>query len=310
MTRRGWLLFAALGVLWGLPYLLIKIAVRDLTPGFLVFARTGAAAVVLVPVVLARGELMVVLRRWRPLLAYTFVELALPWILLATAEQHLSSSLSGLLIAAVPIAGALLARTSSERERFGAARLAGLAMGIVGVAALVGLDVRADDGLSFLEMAIVVVGYAIGPRIFARHLADLPSLGVVAASLIVTALCYLPAAFLAAPARWPHSSVLWSVVGLVLVTAVGFSFFFALITEAGAARATVITYLNPAVAVVLGVAFLSERFTLGDAIGFAFILGGSYLSTRREPIEAAALEGAGLANAGCEPLAVPPVGEP
>lgn len=282
MTRRSWLLFSAVGFLWGVPYLLIKVAIRSLDPSFLVFARTTASSLVLLPIVLYRRELGPVMRKWRPLAAYTFAELALPWLLLSTAEQHISSSLAGLLLAAVPIVGALLARLWGHRERLSGTRVAGLAVGIIGVGALVGLDVRAHDALSFVEMAVVVVCYSTGPMIFARHLGGLPPLGVVAGSLILTAVSYVPAAIWQAPTHTPSASVIWSIVGLIAVTVSGFLCFFALINAAGAARATVTTYVNPAVALVLGVVFLNERFTLGAGIGFAFILSGSYLSTRRE----------------------------
>jgi drug/metabolite transporter (DMT)-like permease len=280
MTRRAWLLFAALGVIWGLPYLLIKVSVRDFSPPFLVLVRTGAAALLIVPIALARGQIAPVLRRWRPLVAYTVVELAVPWVLLASAEQHLSSSLSGLLIAAVPIVGAVLARTTGARERLGRSRLVGLALGLGGVAALVGLDVNGSDTLSVLEIGVVVIGYALGPWIFAHHLSDLPDLGIVASSLALCALIYVPAV-LVAPQRWPNGREIAAVATLVVVcTALAFLIFFALIAQTGPARATVITYINPAVAVILGVAFLGEKFTVGTGVGFALILAGSYLSTR------------------------------
>ena len=147
MTRRGWLLFAAMCVIWGIPYLLIRVAVRELTPVTLVCARTGLAALLLLPVAALRGELRPLLRLWQPLVIFTAVEIGLPWLLLARAETKLSSSLTGLLVAAVPLVGALVTTFSGERERHGSRRWAGLLLGLAGVGALVGLDVQGAGAL-------------------------------------------------------------------------------------------------------------------------------------------------------------------
>jgi drug/metabolite transporter (DMT)-like permease len=281
MSRRGWLLFATMGIIWGVPYLLIKIAVGSLTPASLVFYRTAIAAVLLLPLAAARGQLRPLLPKWRPLLVYTVAELAVPWLLLSSAERRLSSSLSGLLIAAVPLVGALLGWLTGG-ERLGPRRILGLAVGLAGVAALVGLDLGRGDAAALAQMAVVAIGYALGPFILARHLSDLPGLGVVAASLGLTALGYLPAALLQLPSHWPPGRVVAAVLILaVLCTAIAFLVFFALIDEVGPVRATVITYINPAVAVALGVALLHEPFTVGICVGFALVLAGSVLATHR-----------------------------
>ncbi len=281
MTRRGWLLFVTMGFIWGIPYLMIKVAVGGLHPATLVFLRTGIAAVVLIPIAVGRGDFRGLLRRWRPLLAFAAVEVAVPWLLLNSAETRLSSSLSGLLIAGVPLVGALLAWATGG-ERLGPQRILGLLVGIAGVAALVGLDLHIGDVWALLAIAGVAVGYAVGPWILARYLADAPGLGVIAAAMAVTALGYLPFAATHMPAHLPGRSVLASVLVLGLVcTALAFVVFFALIAEVGPVRATVITYINPAVAVTLGVLLLHERFTLGIAVGFALVLAGSVLATRR-----------------------------
>jgi drug/metabolite transporter (DMT)-like permease len=282
VTRRGSLLFAVMCVIWGIPYLLIKVAVRDLSPATLVFCRTGIGAILLLPVAAARGELSPLLPRWRPLLVYTVVELAIPWVLLSTAEERLPSSLSGLLVAAVPLVGAVLAGLFGERERLGGRRLGGLVMGLAGVGALVGFDLSGADGFSVAIVAVVVVGYALGPLILARRLGDLPGLGVVAASLGLCATGYAPFALTHLPAAVPPGRVLAAVAVLgVVCTALAFVLFFELIGEVGPVRATVITYVNPAVAVVLGVVFLREGFGVATAAGFALILAGSVVATGR-----------------------------
>jgi drug/metabolite transporter (DMT)-like permease len=281
MSRRGWLLFLAMGLIWGVPYLFIKVAVEHLTPVSLVFARTTVAAALLVPVAVARGELRPVLKRWRPLAAYTAAELAIPWLFLAQAEQRLSSSLTGLLLAAVPLVGALLGWLTTT-DRLDWRRGLGLFVGLAGVAALVGIDLGGGDVLALLQVMVAAVGYAVGPFILGRSLSDLPGLGVVAASLLLTAVVYAVPAAIQLPRQWPPAEAIWSVLVLAVVcTAVAFLLFFKLIDEVGPVRATVITYLNPAVAVALGVVFLNEPFTTGIVLGFALVLLGSGMATRK-----------------------------
>jgi drug/metabolite transporter (DMT)-like permease len=268
--------------IWGIPYLFIKIAVGELTPATLVFLRSLIGASLLLPLAIARKDLAPLRPYWKWLLAYTFVEVAAPWFLLSDAERRISSSLTGLLIAAVPSIGAVLAVVTGGRDRLDSRRIVGLLLGFAGVAALVGLDVRVDDLGAIGQVALVALGYAIGPMIIERKLGRLPSLGVVAASLGITALAYAPFGLTQLPSTLPSTQVLFSVAVLgVVCTALAFVTFFALITEVGAPRATVITYVNPAVALALGVALLGEPFTVGIAIGFVLIVLGSVLATRR-----------------------------
>jgi drug/metabolite transporter (DMT)-like permease len=271
-------------VIWGIPYLMIRVAVRELAPVTLVFLRTVLAALLLTPVAAVRGELRPLLASRRPLLAYTAIEVAIPWVLLARAETELTSSLTGLLIAAVPLVGAVVVTVSGERERLGGRRWVGLLVGIVGVAAIVGLNVGQVDALALVEIALVAVGYAVGPIILVRSLSDRPPLGVVAASLALTAIVYAPFAAANWPSKVPSAHVVESVVGLAVVcTALAFLLFFALIAEVGPVRATVITYINPAVAAVLGVALLDEHLTAGMLVGFALVLAGCVLATGKSP---------------------------
>jgi drug/metabolite transporter (DMT)-like permease len=284
LSRRGALLFAAMCVIWGIPYLMIRVAVRELAPVTLVFLRTGLAAVLLVPLAARRTELHPLLARWRPLLAYTAIEVALPWVLLSRAETKLTSSLTGLLIAAVPLVGAVIVLLTGERERLGRRRWVGLLVGLCGVAAIVGLDLGHADAVALVEIGLVAVCYAVGPIILSRYLNELPALGVVAASLALSAIAYAPLAATSWPSRIPSAHVVESVVGLAVVcSAAAFLIFFALIAEVGPVRATVITYVNPAVAAVLGVALLSERLTAAMVIGFVLVLLGCVLATGRSP---------------------------
>jgi drug/metabolite transporter (DMT)-like permease len=284
MSRRGWALFLAMGVIWGIPYLLIKIAVEDLSPAALVLGRTALASLLLVPLAAARGLLRPLLPHWRPLLVYTLIEICAPWILLGYAEQDLSSSLTGLLVAAVPLVGAVLVKVTGH-EPMSARRVAGLLVGFAGVAALVGFDVSASSLSAVGAVGLVSICYALGPLILARHLADLPGMGVVAASLVIAMVIYLPFGLAQLPDEAPGADTVWAVVGLAVVcTAIAFVVFFELIAEVGPSRSTVITYVNPAVALVLGALVLDERITVATGVGFALILAGSVLSTQRERV--------------------------
>ena len=280
MTRKGWVLFWAMCVLWGLPYLLIKIAVEELTPSQLVLLRTGLAAVVLVPWAAARGQLTPVLRAWRPLLAFTVLELTVPWLLLADAERDLPSSLTGLLVAAVPLVAAFAARLTGAEDRLDRTRVAGLLLGLTGVALLVGLDVDGGATRAVVLVAVVVVCYATAPLVVDRWLAHLPPTGVTAAALAITALVYAP---VGGPGLTvPSGRVVVAVLLLTgACTVVALLAFFALIAEAGPQRALVITFVNPAVALLLGIVVLDEPLTLGAVVGFPLVLAGCVLATRR-----------------------------
>jgi drug/metabolite transporter (DMT)-like permease len=281
MSRRTWVLFGAMCVIWGIPYLLIRVAVRELTPATLVFGRTLLGAAILLPFAAARGELRGLWRHRWPLLAFAAIEIAAPWFLLGSAEKRLTSSLTGLLLAAVPLIGAVVATFSGDDDPLGGRRLVGLLLGLAGVAALVGLDLGNTDVLALVEVGATAVGYAVGPIILARWLSGVPGLGVMAVCLTACAVGYAPVAAFELPSKLPAGRVLASVVCLAAVcTAVAFVLFFRLIAEVGPTRATVITYVNPAVAAVLGVTVLSERFTAGMAAGFALVLAGSVLATR------------------------------
>jgi drug/metabolite transporter (DMT)-like permease len=282
MSRRGLLLFALMSVIWGIPYLFIRIAVTEISPAALVFGRTAIASLILLPIALTRIDLRPVLARWRWVVAFALVEVAVPWLMLGSAEQWVSSSLAGLLVAGVPLVGALVALTTGDTDRLGRRAVGGLLIGLVGVAAIVGGDFEAEDTIALVQMAIVVVGYAVGPIILARKLDGLPSVGVMALSLALCAVIYLPVTLVQWPATLPSAGVLGSVALLgVVCTALAFLLFAALITEIGPVRATVITYVNPAVAAVLGVLVLSETFTAAMAIGFLLVIAGSLLATAR-----------------------------
>lgn len=285
MTARGWFLFSLMGVVWGVPYLMIKVAVEDLSPSMVVFTRCALGAALLLPFALRQGALLRTVRtHWRPVLAFACTEIIGPWFTLTDAERHLSSSTAGLLIAGVPIVGVVLARFFGDTERLGPRRVTGLALGLGGVGVLTVPHLTGGDAKSLGEVFLTVLGYATAPLIAARHLRNVSSLQLTAACLTLAALVYAAPAAATWPAALPSSEILLSLAGLgILCTAVAFVAFLELIKEVGPIRASVITYINPAVAVAVGALFLDEALTPGVLTAFALILTGSVLATAAGP---------------------------
>jgi drug/metabolite transporter (DMT)-like permease len=309
VTRRGWALFAAMSVLWGIPYLLIKVAVGGVPVPVLVLARVAIGAALLLPIAIRRRQLAVLLPRWRWLVLFAVVEIITPWLLLSEAETRLSSSLSGLLVASTPILVAVLGRLTGGTDRLTPVRWVGLLVGLAGVGLLVGPGTAGGDAGSVGEVLLVALCYATGPLIASRKLADLPPLAMTAGCLAFASVVYAPLAVLTWPSALPSAKVLAAIGALaILCTAVAFVIFFALIAEAGPARASVITYINPAIAVTGGVWLLGERLTAAMAVAFALILGGSVLATRpgQRPGRADSPDSAAsLASATAEPSGTP-----
>jgi drug/metabolite transporter (DMT)-like permease len=285
VSRKGWVLFAVMCLVWGIPYLFIKVAVGQVSVPVVVFARTAIGALVLLPLAVrsARqggGELGALRRHWRPLAAFAALEIIIPWGLLSAAERKLPSSLAGLLIAAVPIISVVTARLTGGTERLSPRRWAGLVIGLAGVAVLAAPDLTGGSAAAVAEVLLVALCYATAPLIAARKLAEVPALPMTAACLSLGALVWLPPAIATWPTRVPSGRALGALAALGIVcTAFAFLVFLALIREAGTSRAMVFTYVNPAVAVAAGVAFLSEPFTVTIAASFALILAGSLLAT-------------------------------
>jgi len=280
VSRKAWVLFAVMCLVWGIPYLFIKIAVEEVSVPVVVFARTALGAVLLLPLALRSGQLGSLRRYWRPLLAFATLEMIVPWGLLSQAERTLPSSLAGLLIAAVPIISVVVARLTGGTERLSSRRWAGLIIGLAGVAVLAAPDLSGGSALPVAEVLLVAIGYATAPLIAARKLADVPALPMTAACLSLGALVWLPAAIATWPQQVPSGRALAALAALgVICTACAFLVFLALIREVGTSRAMVFTYVNPAVAVAAGVAFLAEPFTVTIAVSFALILTGSLLAT-------------------------------
>lgn len=283
MTRRAWMAFAAMSLIWGIPYLLIRIAVRHgVTPGFLAFGRVALAAIVLLVLAWRAGSLRTLRGHWGVMLVYAVAEIVIPFSLIAFGEQRVSSSLTAILISTTPLFAALIAVRFNRSERPTPVRVVGLAAGFGGVVALVGIDVAGSGSELIGAAAILVgaVGYAIGATLVRLRLTALDPRATMGGSLAIAAVLLAPYAALDPPAAVPGPGAIACIVALGLVcTALAFVVYTILIAEAGTTRATVITYINPLVAVALGVSLLGEQLGLGAIAGLLLILAGSWLST-------------------------------
>ncbi len=274
-----------MSVIWGVPYLMIKVAVEgDISVPFLVFSRLAVGTLVLLPIALQRGRFAELVRKhWKPIGMFAALEMIVPWWLLSDAERDISSGMAGLLIAVTPIVALIVAKLAGDPEPFNLGRVGGLALSLCGVFLLVLPELRGGSAWAIVEMAIVAVLYAVAPRIISGPLASVPSLSVTAACLALGTIVYAVPAWLTRPTSVPESPVLWSVIGLGLIcTSLAFVVFFALIREVGPSRALVFTYINPAVAVAAGVLLLDEELTTLIISAFVLILAGLLLANRRQ----------------------------
>lgn len=281
-TRTGWILFAVMAVVWGMPYLFIKEALESYSPVAVVAGRTLIGGLVLLPFALRAGALKQAWRLWPWVLLFGVIEMAGPFLLLSHAELQLPSGLTGLLVATVPLFGTLIALLRGDRSTLTPSRLGGLLMGFAGVAVVVagpGLFPHEAGGLVAVgEVLLTALLYAIAPFVIAAKLSHVPSLGTITLALFAIGLAYLPAALLTPPEA-PTVRATASLVLLgVLCTALAFVAFFALIRRVGPVRAVLFTYVNPVVAVILGTVLLAEPVTPGLLIGFPIVLAGCWLA--------------------------------
>jgi drug/metabolite transporter (DMT)-like permease len=279
MSRRGLILFAAMGVIWGMPYLFIKEAVGSFSPGAVVAGRTLGGALLLLPIAAVQGALRPALAQWKWVVAFAAIEMAGPFMLLSHAEQTLPSGLTGLLVSTVPLVAAVIGFTRGDRGAMGAGRVLGLAVGIGGVALVVGGGGDGDvSAVGVIEVLLTAVCYAVAPIIIATRLRDVPALGSISLALAVVGVGYLPVA-LATQDGTPTGRSVAALVALAIVcTALAFVVFFALIGEIGPMKAPLITYVNPVVALGLGVAVLDERVTRLMLAGIPLILIGCWFA--------------------------------
>jgi drug/metabolite transporter (DMT)-like permease len=283
MTRRAWLAFAAVSVLWGIPYLFIKYAEQGgLTPTTIAWGRVTVAAAILLALAWRGGTLPALRGRWGWLAAYAFFEVVIPFPMIAIGEQHVASSLTAIIIASVPLIGTVLALRYDPSEKPTPLRAAGLAAGFLGVIALVGIDIagRSAELLGAGAILIAATGYAIGPMILKQRLDGLDPPTLMGGGLLIGAVMLTPLAAIDLPNRLPSAGGLGALAVLALLcTALAFVVMTVLIREAGTSRAMVITYVNPVIALALGMILLSEKPGAGAIVGLVLILAGSWLST-------------------------------
>ena len=284
MTRKNWGLFLLTGLLWGIPYLLMKVAVKELSPVVIVFSRVFIGSLILIPLAIRKGTLRSAFKNWKYVIPYAIAEMIIPWILITNAEKHITSGLAGLLIATVPIWSTIQASYHGDRSVWHHKRLFGLALGFIGIVLVVGIESISgkQNPIAIGAMIVAAIGYSWATIMINRNIPHVDGIAINGIAMAITAIFYLPLALLNLPARMPQASVTWSVIILGLFpTALAFIFFFQLMPEIGPARASLVTYLNTAFAVVLGVVLLGEPLTLGIEIGLPLVLIGSYFASRK-----------------------------
>ncbi len=287
MSRRGWFLFILVGFLWGIPYLFISIAVDPedgFSPATVVFLRTAIGAAILLPLALKQRQLIAAIKGWRYVAFYALLEMIGPWILISTAQQKISSGLAGLLVASVPIWATIFASMKGDKTVWHHKRLMGLVVGFIGLIAVVGIEslTGSADPLSIMMILLASIGYAYAVMMVQSALPTVSAIAVNGVAMAMTALFYLPLTVLQWPAHDVSGAAIASIIGLgVLSTGAAFVAFFALAKIIGVARGSLVTYLNTAIAVVLGVIILNEPLTVGIMIGLPLVLIGSYFASRK-----------------------------
>ena len=280
----GWGRFALVGFLWGTPYLYIKVAVEEISPATIIFFRVLIGTMVLLPLALSQKKMSIPRKYWHIVLIYTVAELIGPWYLITNAEQKLSSGLTGLLVATVPIWAAIFASLNGDHTVWHKFRLFGLGIGFIGVVAVVGIEsISGRQDIKSIGMVILAaIGYAYAVNMINRKIPNVPGIGLNAWAMIITTIFYFPFAITHWPTQTPSAGAIASVAALgVFCTAIAFILFFKLLAEVGPPRASLITYLNTAVAVLLGVILLGEPLTLGIMLGLPLVLIGSYFASRK-----------------------------
>jgi drug/metabolite transporter (DMT)-like permease len=290
MSRKSALIFGLVGFLWGIPYLFIKVAVDEETgysPAIVVFGRVLIGAAILIPLALKDRSIFAALRGGKYVAFYALLEMVIPWILIGTAEQKISSGLAGLLIASVPIWSNLITYFQGDQEALEKNRIIGIGVGFIGVVLIVGIEslTGSSDPLSIVMVIVAAIAYAYAVIMIRQKLPNVSGIAINGVAMAMTAIFYLPFTI----ALWPDHSVApeatYSVIALgIFSTGIAFVFFFTLLDDIGPTRASMVTYWNTAIAVVLGILILSEPLTAGIAIGLPLVMLGSWLVNRRQKV--------------------------
>ena len=288
MSRKGLLLFLAVGIAWGIPYFFIRIAVAYFSPATIILARVLVGAAVLLPLAIRQKSFLPALRAWPWVLSFALIEMVGPWWLITSAEKHVSSGLAGLLVATVPFFGAVIAYFFlGDKSVRHPKTLFGLLVGFIGVFLLVGIDSLQGNTDPIWVWAVVLSAllYAIAPALASVKLAHVSSTGTLPLAMLMVAAIYAPSALANLPGEITANPPVeaWLSLGTlgIVCSAIAFLLFFALMREIGSARSTLVTYVNTVVALALGVSFLAEPITLGMMVGLPLVVVGSYFATKR-----------------------------
>jgi drug/metabolite transporter (DMT)-like permease len=290
MSRRALFHFAISGLFWGIPYLLMKVAVEDIPPAVIVCGRVLIGAAILIPIAIHQKVLMDAIRGWRYVLPYALFEMMIPWILITNAEKKISSGLAGLLIATVPIWSTIFASMNGDKTVWHSKRIVGLLVGFIGLIGLVGYEsiLGTSDPLSIAMILVAAISYAFAVQMITQKLPDVSGIAINGLAMVFTAIAYLP--FMISEFPEPSLVSAESAISLLALgifsTALAFISFFIVLKEIGPARSSIVTYVNTAIAVVLGVLILSEPLTLGIMIGLPLVMIGSFLASRKPTVSA------------------------
>ncbi len=284
MSRRGWFLFSLVGLLWGVPYLFMKVAVEELSVPMIVFSRLVIGACLLIPLALREGTLRGAFKYWRYIALYAVLEMVIPWTLITNSQISLSSGVVALLVATVPIWATLFAHHSGDSTAAHRTRIFGIAIGLLGISLIVGIE-SVSDFTNFLALAQVLVAaasYAWAVNMITRKAPGTSGLAINGIAMTISSVIFAPFALQSWPSEMPSTEVILSTLGLgVFCSGLAFWVFFLVLAEIGPARASLVVYPNTAVAVLLGILILREEITLALAIGLPLVLAGSYLASRK-----------------------------
>ena len=284
MSRKGWALFALVGVLWGVPYLFMKVAVEELATPVIVFSRLFIGAAVLIPVALSQRAVRSALKYWRYIALYAVLEMVIPWTLITNAQKNLSSGVVALLVATVPIWATLFAHHTGDSTAAHRTRVFGIAIGLVGITFLVGFETLNDVGniRALIQVLIASISYAYAVNMITRKAPGESGIAINGLAMLLSTIIFAPFALTHLPSQTPSSNAVLATIGLgVICTAFAFWIFFLVLAEIGAARASLVVYPNTAVAVILGIFLLDENITLAIALGLPLVLVGSYFASRK-----------------------------
>lgn len=287
MTRRGWGLFALVGALWGVPYLFMKVAVEELSTPLIVFARVLIGALVLIPLAFYMKTLTPALKYWRYILLYAVLEMVIPWSLITSSQRDLSSGVVALLVATVPIWATFFAHYSGDTTAAHRTRIFGIAIGLLGIALIVGIESLNDVAniIALFSVLVAAFSYAWAVNMITSKAPDASGIAINGIAMAISTAIFAPFALTNLPKSTPSSDAILATIGLgVLCTAIAFWIFFKVLDEIGPARASLVVYPNTAIAVVLGIILLDEKLTLAIAIGLPLVLVGSYYASRKPVI--------------------------